>query len=146
MPRVQRSVLVPFAASQMFELVRDVESYPEFLPWCEAARLEETERGHTQGTLHINARGIKQQFTTENTLEPPQRLVMSLVSGPFRRLEGVWEFTTLDEYATRVSLDVEFETSGGLLGMLVSPVFGDILSSLVDAFVKRAGALYDDDD
>jgi ribosome-associated toxin RatA of RatAB toxin-antitoxin module len=145
MPRVQRSVLVPFAASQMFELVKDVESYPQFLPWCEAAALEAPEAGRTLGTLHINARGIKQQFTTENTLEPPERLVMSLVSGPFRRLEGVWEFTTLDEYATRVSLDVEFETSGGLVGMLVSPVFGDILSSLVDAFVKRAGVLYADD-
>jgi ribosome-associated toxin RatA of RatAB toxin-antitoxin module len=129
----------------MYELVRDVESYPEFLPWCEAAALEECQEGRTLGTLHINARGIKQQFTTENSLEPPERLVMSLVSGPFRHLEGVWEFTTLDESATRISLDVEFETRGGLLGMLVSPVFGDILSSLVDAFVKRAAVLYDDD-
>lgn len=145
MPRVQRSVLVPFAAQQMFDLVRDVESYPEFLPWCEAARLEEPATDRTVGTLHINARGIKQQFTTENTLEPPGRLVMTLVSGPFRRLDGVWQFTTLDEYATRVTLDVEFETAGGIVGMVVSPVFGDILSSLVDAFVKRAGSLYDDD-
>ncbi len=144
MARVERSVLVPFGAEQMFDLVRDVEAYPDFLPWCEAAHLEEPEPGRTLGTLHINARGIRQQFTTENQLQPPERLAMNLVSGPFRTLAGVWRFQSLDERATRVTLVVDFEATSGPLGILITPVFGDILGTLVEAFVKRAGQLYDD--
>ncbi len=67
---------------------------------------------------------------------------MNLVSGPFRQLEGVWLFSSLDQRATRVSLEVAFEASGGLVGVLVTPVFGEIMSSLVDAFEKRARQLY----
>ena len=141
--RVERSVLVPFAAEQMFDLVRDVESYPDFLPWCEAARMETPETDIVLGTLHINARGIRQRFTTRNQLQRPERLTMDLVEGPFRQLAGVWEFKRLDEQATRVSLEVDFEASGGLVGMVVTPVFGDLLSTLIDAFVERAGQLYD---
>ena len=135
---------LPYSAQQMFDLVRDVESYPDFLPWCEAARLESPAMDITLGTLHINARGLKQQFTTENRLQPPELLTMNLVSGPFRRLEGTWRFTSLDEQVTRVSLEVEFEAQGGVVGVLVTPVFGDILASLVGAFVKRAGTLYEE--
>ncbi len=142
MPAIERSLLVPFAAEQMFDLVRDVESYPEFLPWCEAARMEQPQADIVLGTLRINARGFKQEFTTRNVLQRPERLTMNLVSGPFRQLEGVWLFSSLDQRATRVSLEVAFEASGGLVGVLVTPVFGEIMSSLVDAFEKRARQLY----
>ncbi len=144
-PRVERSVLVPYAAEQMFDLVNDLESYPKFLPWCASARLNSAESDQSVGTLEIHTRGIRQEFTTANELARPERLAMRLVSGPFRRLQGEWQFKALAEDATRVTLQVEFETSGGLRGLLLTPVFRDILNSLVDAFVKRARQLYGDE-
>jgi ribosome-associated toxin RatA of RatAB toxin-antitoxin module len=142
MPQVVKSVLVPYTADQMFGLVDDVPRYSEFLPWCSNAEAVLDDTGLTRATLHINYRGIKQRFTTENTKEPPRAMTMRLVDGPFRALDGAWRFNDLDGRGCKIEFNLNYEFSNRLLGSLVGPVFAYIADTLVEAFVKRAGSLY----
>lgn len=139
MTAVDRSALVDYSAQAMFALVEDVESYPLFLPWCERTEVSAREPGRTVATLHIAFHGLKEQFTTENALQPGARIDIKLVSGPFRSLEGTWRFTPLAENACKVELSLRYEFSSALLEKVMGPVFHRIVDSFVDAFVRRAG-------
>ena len=135
---VVKSVLVGHSAPQMFELVDAVETYPLFLPWCDGARVIERNAARTRATIHVNYRGIRQSFTTENVKDPPLRMTVNLVEGPFRALDGEWRFTALAERACRIDFRLHYEFSGKLLESLVGPVFSYIANTMVDAFVTRA--------
>jgi len=142
MNEVNRSVLVGHSASRMFALVDDVEKYPEFLPWCGGTELIFRDAQVTRATIHIRYRGIRQSFTTENAKQQPHVMLIRLVEGPFKSLEGSWRFTELSDAACKVELSMRYEFAGRLLERLVGPVFGYIANNLVDAFVKRAQAVY----
>lgn len=139
---VEKSVLVGYSPQQMFDLVDAVEAYPQFLPWCESADVIHRDAAVTRATLHINYHGITQKFTTENTKEPPEKMTVRLIEGPFRVLDGVWRFTPLSEHACRIDFRLHYEFSGRILEMLVGPVFSYIANTMVDAFVKRAEKRY----
>lgn len=139
---VDRSSLVGYSAAQMHALVGDIESYPRFLPWCSGAVVTEREGTRTVATMHVNFRGILEQFTTENTDEPGRMITMQLVSGPFRRLRGHWRFTPLAEDACKVEFRLEYEISSRLLERVIGPVFQYIASSFMDAFVRRAEQMH----
>ncbi|MCC7487926.1 MAG: type II toxin-antitoxin system RatA family toxin [Burkholderiales bacterium] len=142
MHEVKRSIIVPHTPSRMFDLVDAVEAYPEFLPWCPAATVLHRDERTTRATLHIDFRGIRQSFTTENTKQPPFEMSLALVDGPFRSLAGGWRFMALGESGCRVEFRLAYEFSSGLLERLVGPVFGSIARDLVDAFVRRADRKY----
>ena len=135
---VDRSALVPHSAQKMYALVADVESYPQFLPWCDRAVVSVSEPGRTVATLHINFRGLKKQFTTENFNRPGARIDMKLVSGPFRSLEGSWVFTALSENACKVELSLRYQFASTLIQKMAGPAFRDIMDTFADAFVRRA--------
>ena len=135
---VDRSALVGHSAAEMFALVAEVASYPQFLPWCDRAVVSVDEPRRTVATLHINFRGLKEEFTTENLNQPGARIDMKLVSGPFSSLEGSWLFTGLSEKGCKVELKLQYEFAGTLIEKLLGPVFRDIADSFVDAFVRRA--------
>ena len=142
MPIISKSALVPYAPSAMYALVNDIESYPKFLPWCRSARVARRSDDEVRATLELARGGIQKSFTTCNRLQKDKMIEMRLVEGPFRRLEGYWRFQRLDENACKVSLDLDFEFSSGLLSMAFGPVFHQIASTLVDAFCKRAVEVY----
>ena len=142
MARVERSALVGFSAEQMFDLVNDIDRYPDFLPWCGGAEILNQSDTEIEATVHIAKAGIKQAFTTRNTLERPGLIKMDLVNGPFKSLAGTWKFTVLSEKACKVELDLEFEFSTSVLEKLIGVVFNQIANSMLDAFVKRANQQY----
>ena len=142
MPKITRTALVSHTPNQMFDLVNDFARYPEFLPWCGAARVLEAEGSDIVGELLIQKGSIRQAFTTRNTLMPPNRIDLSLVDGPFKSLAGHWLFESVGGEACRVSLELEFEFSGRLIAIAVGAVFAQIAGSLVDAFCDRADELY----
>ena len=142
MAKVERSVLIARSAQQMFDLVDDCESYPQFLPWCSAAEVSLRDRETTVATLHISFLGVKSHFTTENTKEIPLRMHIKLVDGPFRHLEGLWLFKPLAEEACRIDFQLAYEFSGKLFEKMIGPVFGQIANTMVEAFVKRAESVY----
>ncbi|HEY7757818.1 MAG TPA: type II toxin-antitoxin system RatA family toxin [Burkholderiales bacterium] len=142
MALVQRSVLVGYAAENMYALVDQVEHYPEFLPWCGRTHVDYRDGTLTRASILIDYRGIKQAFQTENRTEPPHLIEIKLVSGPFHTLDGTWRFQPLAADACRVDFRLHYEFSSKVLERLVGPVFHYIASSFIDAFVKRAERLY----
>lgn len=139
---LNRSALVPYTQRQMFELVNNIEDYPRFLPWCHSSQLIEKKENEVVASLEINWKGIHRNFTTRNRLHPYQHMEISLVNGPLQHMEGKWQFIALNEHACKVILDLEFEFAGGLIDRFFQPVFQHIANTLVEAFCKRAGELY----
>ena len=145
MKSVHKSVLIWYTAQEMFDLVVDVARYPEFLPWCNFAKvLTQDEHGMT-AEVGIAFKGVKQSFTTRNEHVPGREVRLHLVNGPFSKLEGVWTFTPVGDdgqRACRIDLKMDYGFSNALLATLVGPVFDKIASSMVDAFVQRAEQVY----
>jgi ribosome-associated toxin RatA of RatAB toxin-antitoxin module len=142
MHRVQRSVLVPYSAEQMFALVAAVKDYPKFLPWCANTQVRPRDDGLVEATIAIHYRGVRSRFTTRNQNLAPQSIHMTFVDGPFRRLGGGWQFRPLHDAACKVHLNLHYEFAPGLLGRAIAPVFETIAASLVDSFTRRAETLY----
>ena len=138
MREVKRSALIAESPDRMYELINDIERYPEFVPWCTAARVESRKEGEVVATLTIKRGPLRAEFTTRNLLEPGKRVLMQFVSGPFRVLEGLWTLTPLGDLGCRVELEMRFEFANRVAGTLFAPLFEDTAASLVDAFVKRA--------
>lgn len=142
MALVEKTVLVPHSAEQMFNLVDRVEEYPDFLPWCGGASVSELEDTTVHATVHINYHHIRQHFTTENVRTPPHEINMALRDGPFRHLDGSWRFIPLSDSACKIEFRLHYEFSSKVLEKLVGPVFHYIANSLVDAFTHRAEKIY----
>jgi ribosome-associated toxin RatA of RatAB toxin-antitoxin module len=140
--KVEKSALVPFSAPAMFELVNDVDNYQVFLPWCRTSRVLSDTEDERCGELEVARAGIRQTFATCNRLHYPERIDLRLKEGPFRRLEGHWQFQPLSDTACKVRLEIEFEFSGKLIDAAFGAVFRQIADSLVDAFCKRAAEVY----
>ncbi|NWN82579.1 MAG: type II toxin-antitoxin system RatA family toxin [Halomonas sp.] len=142
MPTVNRTAMVRHTPQEMFDLVNDFERYPEFLPGCSRARLVERDDAHLIGEMTLGRAGIEQSIKTRNDLIEPERIEMSLVSGPFKRLRGRWLFTPMGEDTCKVSLEMEFEFANRLLGMAFGKLFQQVAGQLVDSFTRRANDLY----
>lgn len=138
---VERQALVPYSATRMYALVEDIEAYPRFLPWCTAAEVTCRDAVTTVATLHIEYRGVRQQFTTENRKRPGERIELSLLSGPFQSLRGEWRFVALAADACRVELSLAYELASPILDRLLGPAFNHIGNTFVDAFVRRAESI-----
>jgi ribosome-associated toxin RatA of RatAB toxin-antitoxin module len=142
MVTVERSVLVGYAARQMYALVDDVEQYPAFLPWCENATIDLEVPGEMTATIGLNYRGVRQQFTTRNSQVDGSSITINLVRGPFRQLTGLWRFIPLADDACKIEFRLEYEFASQLLGKLIGPVFSHIAGTFVESFVRRAEDLY----
>ncbi len=142
MALVEKTVLIERSATQMFELVDRCEDYPAFLPWCSKTELKFRDEHKTVGTLHISYHAVKSSFTTENTKAAPESMLIRLVDGPFRRLEGSWYFKALAENACKIEFRLHYEFSSKLFEKIIGPVFSHIANTFVDAFVKRANQIY----
>jgi len=142
MTSIVKSALVSHSARDMYELVSDVESYPDFLPWCGGARIIERSDDVVTASVTIAYKGVNKSFTTQNHLQPGKMIEMRLLDGPFKKLHGYWLFKELDDAASKITLDLEFEFSNKLVSMALGPVFESIANNFVDQFQKRAQAVY----
>ena len=145
MKTVHKSVLIWYSAAEMFALVTDVASYPQFLPWCDRASVQEADAQGMIAKVGISFAGLRQSFTTRNRHEQGRKVSLTLVDGPFSKLEGQWNFLPLgdgNQRACKVELTLSYDFDNGALAALVGPVFDKIAGSLVDAFVKRAAVVY----
>jgi len=143
MHRVHRSVIVPYSQGQMFALVQDVAQYPKFLPWCSASHVRpQPNKDVVEARIEITYMGVYSHFTTSNAHRFPESITLTLIDGPFRELRGEWSFRALGEDASKVSLELHYRFSAGVLGRAIAPVFERVANSLVDAFAARAQDLY----
>ena len=142
MQRIRKSVLVPYGAAEMFDLVDAVEHYPEFLPWCGGTQVLEQGPDSKTARIDIDYHHVRANFTTDNVNRRPESIVITLRDGPFRHLHGEWRFLALDERACKVELELAYEFATQLLDRAIGPVFGHIANTFIDAFARRAQALY----
>ncbi len=142
MTTISKSALVPYTPEEMYALVRDIESYPRFLPWCSEARVLSEDQDEVRATLTLSKGGVEKAFTTCNRHQSNKMIEMRLVEGPFKHLQGFWRFDPLGDHGCKVSMDMDFEFSSRMLGMVVGPVFSQVANTLVDSFQQRAVDVY----
>jgi ribosome-associated toxin RatA of RatAB toxin-antitoxin module len=126
----------------MFDLVADVEKYPQFMPWCGGASVSAHDAHGMQASITISFAGIKQTFTTRNKHHYPSCIELELVDGPFSDLTGKWEFISLSQDACKVLFTLNYQFSNRTLETLVGPIFNRIASSFIDSFTQRALVCY----
>lgn len=139
---VRKSALVRFSAIQMFELVGDIECYPEFLPWCSGSRILKRYNDIVEAEIQISKSGFNESFSTSNRSDGKGKLFMTLLNGPFASLKGVWDFIPLREDASKISLNLEFEIHSRLSGLAFGMVFNHICNTIISSFIKRAKQKY----
>lgn len=143
MKKVSRSALLPYSAEQMFDLVNDVASYPEFLPWCSESQVLASSESEMLATLTVSKAGVSHSFTTRNQLDEPSSIRLSLVDGPFSSLEGRWQFSQLGGDGCKTEMDLKFDFNSTLLNATFGKVFSQAADTMVDAFCERAAEVYE---
>lgn len=134
--------MVHYSAQQMFDLVNDIEAYPQFMEGCVGAKILARGDDWLEARLDLSKAGVTQSFITRNQLHAPFKMSMQLVDGPFNYLRGVWQFTPLNEQACKVSFLLEFEMKSRLLGMAAGKLFESVGAKQVDALCARAKQIY----
>lgn len=142
MKTIAKSALVFHSAEQMFDLVDNVEDYPNFLPWCADSRIIEQTDDHMVAELNLAKGRLRHAFTTRNQRVRPTSIELSLVEGPFRHFAGGWTFTPKGDEACEVALNLSFDMGGKLTAMALGPVFTQVANTMVGAFCDRADEVY----
>lgn len=142
MTTIKREATVAHSVEQMYDLVNDIESYPQFLPWCSESHVDFRNEDEVRAGLTLAMSGISKTFSTHNRLQKNKMIEIRLVDGPFKQLEGFWRFERTASEGCRIQLDLDFEMSSGMLSFVIGPIFHQIANTLVDAFVDRADVLF----
>ncbi len=148
MPTHAEKRRVPYSAGEMYALIADVKSYPEFLPWCEAARIRSRTPGPDgaevlEADLVISFKVFRERFGSEVRLKPAERKIdVEYLDGPFRYLRNHWRFVEDEPGICEIDFYVDFEFRSFVLQKLIGVVFNEAMQRIVRAFENRAEALY----
>lgn len=142
MPTHAEERIVPFQPRQMYDLVADVDSYPEFLPWCTGSRIRERKETLIVADLIIGYKMIRERFTSRVTLKPEDlRIDVRYIEGPFKYLQNHWIFKEHPE-GCLIDFYVDFEFRSRFLQRMIQPFFNEAVKRMVRAFESRAEELY----
>ena len=149
MPTHAEKRILPYTPEQLFELVADVENYPEFLPWCIAVRVRRREttadgEDFLVADMAIGFKVFRERFTSRVKCTRPDRIDVAYADGPFRYLNNHWVFKPAANGACEVDFFVDFEFRSAILQKAIGLVFNEAVQKMVDAFEHRAKALYSD--
>ena len=141
---IERSALLPYPAEKIYTLINDVTAYRQFMDGCVGVEVLKQSDTMMEARLDLAKAGIRQSFTTRNTLQPPHTIKMELVEGPFEYFQGCWKVLPLNEQACKVSLALEFKLSNKVMAVAAKTLFSSqaLADNLVDATIKRAHQLF----
>ncbi len=142
MPNVRKSVIVGFSCEQMYSLVTDVRSYSQFIKSCTSSNVNQIHEDGYTATLEFSYSGIKKRFTTRNRAVPHSEISMSLVSGPFKELDGLWKFIELGEDACKVEFELTYVFKSSLIEKVSAPLMKHISETMVSSFYEEAKRKY----
>jgi ribosome-associated toxin RatA of RatAB toxin-antitoxin module len=137
---IERSVLLPYSAQDIFDLIEAAEHYPQFLPWCTGVTILERSDDWVAARLDFSYLKLRFGFQTRNPKRRPEWLRVQLVEGPFKHFRGDWSLTPIGRSGCRVSITITFEVADGYFDSLAAPAVNSVTRAMVDAFVKRADA------
>ena len=133
---------LPHSQQQMFSLVADVESYPEFLPWCIGARVFRHEGDAFYADLVVGFRMLREKFTSKVELREPERIDVTYLDGPLKHLHNCWIFLPDGDDACIIDFEIEFQFRSRMFQKLAGTMFTEAVNRMVKAFEKRAGEIY----
>jgi len=136
---VERRVL-PYSPGAMFDLVADIERYPEFLPWCVACRIRKREGNVILGDLMVGFKVFRETFTSRVELHRPDQIEVRYIDGPFKYLTNRWRFIPLGD-STEIDFYIDFQFNSRILEAVAGKVFGEAVRRMVGAFETRAHTL-----
>lgn len=143
MPTHAEKRLLPYTPEQLYVLVAEVERYPEFLPWCLAARIRKREGTTFWADLVIGFKMIRERFTSRVKLSPGERRIdVEYTDGPFKYLNNHWIFEPRPDGQCEIDFYVDFEFKNRMLQGLMTVLFDEAVRRMVNAFEARAKALY----
>ena len=137
---VSRSVLVPYSAEAMFDLIEQAEWYPAFLPWCTKSEILERSEDWVAARLEISYAKLRFVMRTRNPKLRPEWLQVRLVEGPFKQFGGDWHLVPLADKGCKVTFQLSYQTAEGVFDRVAKAALDRIFDSIVDAFVRRAEA------
>ena len=145
MPHHRERRFLPYAPDELYEIVAGVDRYPEFLPWCSAARITRREGAVFFADLVISFKVWREKFTSKVTLDPERRRVeVEYVNGPFRYLHNHWQFLQGPDGGCVIDFHVDFEFKSRVLQQLIGLLFDEAVRRMVAAFESRARKLHGD--
>ena len=131
-----------YSAKQMFDLVADVEAYPDFLPWIAKAVIPKREEFNFTADLTIGYKFLHDQYTSKVILKPSERIDVEYVNGPFKHLKNYWIFHPISETECEVEFYIDFQFNASLLEGFITPIFSEAVKTIINAFKKRAEEIY----
>jgi coenzyme Q-binding protein COQ10 len=144
MPTHAETRFLPYSQDKLFELVADVERYPEFLPWCVGCRVTRREGDTLYADLIVGFKMIREQFTSKVTLRGPDRIDVEYLKGPFKYLNNHWVFPPSAGGCT-IDFFIDFEFRSRLLRNILEPLFNEAVKRMVRAFETRARDIHGED-
>ena len=142
--QIKRSALIDYSPDHMFDLVNDIESYPDFIDGCVATELLEKTEHHVLAKMYLKKAGFVISFTTKNILIRPSKIILTLVDGPFESFEGEWTFKEVGPDACKLSLDLSFQLNNSIARFAASKLMTLVANDLVNVICFRAEILYGD--
>ena len=145
MPTHAEKKRLPYTPAEMFDLVADIEKYPEFLPWCVGTRIRSREGNLVVADMIIGYKMFRERFTSRVTLDRPDRIDVEYSEGPFKYLQNHWIFEPDgpgNEQGTCIDFFVDFEFKSRILQAMIGVVFGEAVRIMVNAFERRAETIY----
>lgn len=142
MPHIRDSKRLPYSCEQMFDLVADVDKYPEFLPWVVATRVRSDSATEMTADMLVGFKAIREKFTSRVTKDRPRSILVHYVDGPLRDLDNEWHFTDLPEGGSRIDFSVQFTFKNRVFEALAGQYFDRAFRKMVAAFEDRARDLY----
>ena len=122
----------------IFNLINDIKSYPNYLPWCTKSEVTEESTDIIIGKIFISKSFINWNFSTKNIIKTNESISLELVDGPFESLTGKWLFSSINQFNTRVSLDIDYEFKSSIIELSIEPIFSSIMNSILKSFVQEA--------
>lgn len=138
MKRIYKQEDINIDISTIFNLINDVENYPNYLPWCTSTKVDRKSESLLIGEIFISKSFIKWNFSTKNKIEKNKSIRLELIDGPFDSLDGQWLFSTIDEHNTKVSLEISYKFKSSIIELSIEPIFTSIMNSILESFIQEA--------
>ncbi len=142
MPSHQEKRILPYSAEQLFDLVMDIEKYPQFLPWCIGARVNSRSKNEVNADVIVGYKMFRERFSSRVHLIRPHAIEVEYLKGPMRHLQNKWVFTNLRAGQCEVDFYVDFSLESKIFEKLVDQFFHKALVKMINAFEARAVELY----
>jgi len=142
MPHHHEQRILPHSAAQMFDLVADVKSYPEFLPWVSAIRIRKNDEQEMLADMVVGFKSLRETFSSRVLKTPKSSIVVDYLDGPMKHLQNAWLFKDLPDGGSTVDFTVDFSFRNRVFEALAGQFFDSALRKMTSAFIERADTLY----